>query len=70
MQIQRNLQLRIEAQGKKLQKMFEEQMKASRTVMEPRQEEEDDDDDAFDDVHVQLLAAAARSDAGFQLKIS
>ncbi|XP_008668738.1 uncharacterized protein [Zea mays] len=70
LEIQRNLQLRIEVQGKKLQKMFEEQMKASRTVMEPRQEEEDDDDDAFNDVHVQLLAAAARSDAGFQLNIS
>jgi hypothetical protein len=31
-QNQRNLQLRIEAQGKKLQKMFEEQLTASRTV--------------------------------------
>lgn len=30
--------MRIEAQGKKLQKMFEEQLKASRTVMEPREE--------------------------------
>jgi hypothetical protein len=39
-QIQRNLQMRIEAQGKKLQKMFEEQLKASRTVMEPTEEEE------------------------------
>ena len=38
MQNQRNLQQRIEAQGKKLQKMFEEQLKASRTVMEPREE--------------------------------
>ena len=36
MQIQRNLQLRIEAQGKKLQKMFEEQMKAARDVMARR----------------------------------
>jgi hypothetical protein len=40
-QIQRNLQMRIEAQGKKLQKMFEEQLKASRTVMEPTEEEEE-----------------------------
>jgi hypothetical protein len=56
LQIQRNLQLKIEAQGKKLQKMFEEQqMKANRTVMEPLQKEEDDD--AFDDMHVQCLGA-------------
>lgn len=81
MQIQRNLQLRIEAQGKKLQKMFEEQMKASRTVMEPPQgaaaaflgvgeREEEEEEDAFDDVQVQLMAAVASSDAGFQSKIS
>ena len=37
-QIQRNLQMRIEEQGKKLQKMFEEQLKASGTVMESREE--------------------------------
>lgn len=37
-QNQRTLQLRIEAQGKKLQKMFEEQLKASRTVAEQPEE--------------------------------
>ena len=83
MQIQRNLQLRIEAQGKKLQKMFEEQMKASRTVMGPPQgadvafigagEQEEEVEDAFDDV--QLLAAVSSAsvgyrDGGFQSKIS
>ena len=83
LQIQRNLQLRIEEQGKKLQKMFEEQMKASRTVMEPQQgaaaaafigvgerNEQEVEDDAFDDVQEQLLATVASSDAGFQSKIS
>jgi len=79
LQIQRNLQLRIEEQGKKLQKMFEEQMKASRTVMEPPQGaataflgvgEREEEEDAFDNVQVQLLAAVASSDAGFQSKIS
>ncbi|CAD6259166.1 unnamed protein product [Miscanthus lutarioriparius] len=80
LEIQRNLQLRIEEQGKKLQKMFEEQMKASRTVMEPPQgtataflgvgEREEEEEDAFDNVQVQLLAAVASSDAGFQSKIS
>jgi hypothetical protein len=85
LQIQRNLQLRIEAQGKKLQKMFEEQMKTSRTVMGPpqgadvafigagEQEEEVEVEDAFDDV--QLLAAVSSAsvgyrDGGFQSKIS
>jgi len=81
LQIQRNLQLRIEEQGKKLQKMLEEQMKVSRTVMEPQQGadaaflgvgERDDEEveDAFDDVQEQLLAAVASSDDGFQSKIS
>lgn len=84
LQIQRSLQLRIEEQGKKLQKMFEEQMKASRTVMEPQQgdaaaaaflgvgeRDEEEVEDAFDDA--QLLAAVASggySDAEFQSKIS
>lgn len=83
LEIQRNLQLKIEEQGKKLQKMFEEQMKASRTVMEPQQgaaaaaflgagerDEQEVEDDAFDDVQEQLLAAVASGDAGFQSKIS
>jgi len=85
LQIQRNLQLRIEEQGKKLQKMLEEQMKVSRTVMEPQQgaaaaaaaaflgvgeRDEEEVEDAFDDVQEQLLAAMASSDAGFQSKIS
>ena len=76
-QIQRNLQLRIEAQGKKLQKMFEEQLKASRTVMEPPPEEhtvqgvgEQDDEDAFDDVQLLSVAGSGYSDARFPSKIS
>jgi len=84
-QIQRNLQLRIEAQGKKLQMMFEEQLKASRTVMEPPPEEhtvqgvsagafagvgEQDDEDAFDDVQLLSVAGSGYSDARFPSKIS
>uniref|UniRef100_A0A0A8ZX50 MYB-CC type transcription factor LHEQLE-containing domain-containing protein n=1 Tax=Arundo donax TaxID=35708 RepID=A0A0A8ZX50_ARUDO len=38
LEIQENLQQRIEEQGTKLQKMFEEELKASRTVMELREE--------------------------------
>ncbi|TVU13946.1 hypothetical protein EJB05_37386, partial [Eragrostis curvula] len=37
-EIQRNLQLRIEAQGRKLKKMLEEQLKASESVLEPWEE--------------------------------
>ncbi|EEE61857.1 hypothetical protein OsJ_16532 [Oryza sativa Japonica Group] len=79
LEIQRNLQLRIEEQGKRLQKMFEDQLKASRSVMEPQELDDvvafaagDGDDDAFDDVDVQLLAVAGSGydDAGFQSKIS
>ena len=83
-QIQRNLQLRIEAQGKKLQKMFEEQLKASRTVREPPEEQpvqsagaaafagvgEQDDEDAFDDVQLLSVAGSGYSDAKFPSKIS
>ncbi len=59
--------------------MFEDQLKASRSVMEPQELDDvvafaagDGDDDAFDDVDVQLLAFAGSGydDAGFQSKIS
>jgi hypothetical protein len=85
-QIQRNLQLRIEAQGKKLQKMFEEQLKASRTVMEPPEEHpaqgvgisaaafagvgEQEEEDGFDDVQLLSVAGSGYSDARFPSKIS
>ncbi|OEL30089.1 Myb family transcription factor PHL5 [Dichanthelium oligosanthes] len=77
-QIQRNLQLRIEAQGKRLQKMFEEQLKASRTVMEPREEaqgefagvSEQDEEETFEDVQLLSVASSVYNGAGFQSKIS
>uniref|UniRef100_A0A0E0KWF4 HTH myb-type domain-containing protein n=1 Tax=Oryza punctata TaxID=4537 RepID=A0A0E0KWF4_ORYPU len=77
-QLERNLQLRIEEQGKRLQKMFEDQLKASRSVMEPQELDDvvafavgDGHDDAFDD-DVQLLTVAGSGydDAGFSSKIS
>jgi hypothetical protein len=81
-QIQRKLQLRIEEQGKRLQQMFEEQLKASKSVLEPREtlqlgpvacvnREQENEDDAFEDV--QLLSVSTTSgynDAGFPSKIS
>lgn len=78
--------MRIEAQGKKLQKMFEEQLKASRTVMEPREElqgvgigaaaafagagEQEEEEDAFDEVQLLSVSTGGYNDAGFHSKIS
>ncbi|KAL6844456.1 hypothetical protein ACP4OV_026129 [Aristida adscensionis] len=78
LEIQQNLQLRIEKQGKKLQKMFEEQLKASSSAeMEPREELQFAGDggvgeeEAFDDVQLLSVAAAAGyNDDGFPSRLS
>lgn len=51
-QIQRNMQLRIEAQGRKLQEMFEQQMKANRDLL---LENESLDADDCSDEHQAIL---------------
>ena len=58
LQVQRKLQLRIEEQGRKLQKMFEEQLKANGNTLTPENSDTlipNDDIIAVEDV--QILSA-------------
>ncbi|KAK3141223.1 hypothetical protein QOZ80_4BG0331080 [Eleusine coracana subsp. coracana] len=80
LEIQRNLQLRIEEQGKQLQKIFEDQLKASKSVLEPQEKLQgagaeiagvsQHEEDSFDDVQLLSVASSGYNDAVFPSKIS
>ncbi|XBI17043.1 hypothetical protein VPH35_059174 [Triticum aestivum] len=67
LKMQRDLQLRIEAQGKVLQKMVEDHLKESRNATEPQEVDDGSpvsgqDDNAFDNLHLPFGDGSNSSD--------